>query len=181
MDWAETQLLRGRGSQITNAGIVKELESKVEEFKQKAVVAGNISKICAVDEMVNQLSEERKIDYKGPHHVRPSLSAFFSGPSKELVKLREMLKQCGSAVITQHGGTGKTELMNALADQAEREEAVPGGVFWVGVDGGETDVIVLLAGLAEKLTRQKMDEEKRRNPNLVVVALKLRLDERDHW
>ncbi len=131
MDWAETQLLRGRGSQIMNAGVVKELESKVEEFKQKAVIAGNISTIRADDAKVNQLNEERKIDYEGPYHVRPSLSALFSGPCKELVKLREMLRQWGSAVITQYGGTGKTELMIALADQAEREEAVPGGVFWV--------------------------------------------------
>ncbi len=47
------------------------------------------------------------------------------------------------------------------------------------MNGDETDVIVSLAGLAEKLTRRKMDEEERWNPNLVVAALKLGIDERD--
>ncbi len=175
---AETQLLRGRGSQIINAGDVKELEGKVEELKQMAVIAGNTSKICAVVEKVNKLDEERKIGNDYLHHVRPSLSAFFSGRGRELGTLREILEKHGSAVITQYGGMGKTELMIALADRAERDGVVPGGVFWVTVDGGERNVIGSLAKLAEKLNSRKMDEEERRNPNLVVAALKQGLDRR---
>ncbi len=79
-------------------------------------------------------------------------------------------------VVTQYGGLGKTESMIALADRAEREEVVPGGVFWVMVDGGDRDVISSLARLAEKLACKKMREEERRNPNIVLAALKQGLD-----
>ncbi len=69
--------------------------------------------------------------------------------------------------------------MIALADRAERDGVVPGGVFWVTIDGGEMDGIRSLARLAEKLTGRKMDEEERRNGNLVVAALKQGLDGRE--
>ncbi len=77
---------------------------------------------------------------------------------------------------------GKTELMIASADRAERENLVPGGVFWVRVDGCERDVIESLAELVEKLTRKKIEEEERRNPNLVVAVLKQGLSKkRGRW
>ncbi len=179
MDIAETQLLRGRVSEFMNAEDVKEVERKLEELRHKAVIVGNISKICGVDERVNYLEEELKICDGGLHHVRPSLSAFFSGRTSELSKLRDILEKRGSAVIAQYGGVGKTELMIAFADRAERDEMVPGGVFWVTVDGGDKNVIESLSRLAEKLTRRKMDEEERRNRNLVVAALKQGLGERE--
>ncbi len=47
------------------------------------------------------------------------------------------------------------------------------------LDCGESDVIGSLAGLAEKLTRRKMDEEELRNPNLVVAVLKQGLEKRE--
>ncbi len=111
--------------------------------------------------------------------MRPSLPGFFSGRTKELDTPREILERWGSAVITQYGGLGKTELMIALADRAEREGAVPGGLFWVTVNGGESDVISSFARIAEKLTRRKLDEEERRNLNSVVKLLKERLCERE--
>ncbi len=50
--------------------------------------------------------------------------------------------------------------MIGLADEAEQDEVVsPEGVFSVTVDGGERNVIRSLAGLTEKLTRRKLDEE----------------------
>ncbi len=51
--------------------------------------------------------------------------------------------------------------MVAFADQAEREGQVPGGVFWVTVDGGERDLIDSLAELAERLVRRKMCKKER--------------------
>ncbi len=186
MDLAETQALRGRVSQIMNPEDVKKVEEKVKELKQMAVVADNTSgiaintsKINALDKKVNGLEEKSGIRVDAPFYVRPSVSAFFSGRKTELKTLKQILENHGSAVITQCGGMGKTELMTALADQAERDKAVPGGVFWVTVDGAEMDLVESLAGLAEKLTRRKMDEEERRNPNLVVIALKQGLDERE--
>ena len=179
MDLAETQLLRGRGSQIMNAGNLKEVERKLEDLIHRAVTAGTISKVCTMGEEVKQLKEEQGSWNDGLRHTRPSLSAFFSGRSRELGTLRKILEKRGSAVITQYGGVGKTELMIALADRAERDEVVPGGVFWVTVDGCERDAIRSLAELAEKLTRRRMREEERRNPNMVLTALKKGLDGRN--
>ncbi len=179
MDLAETQLLRGRGSQIIHAEDVQEVEGKLGDLIHRVVTAGTISKISILSEILDQLKKERELWEGGPHHVRPSLSAFFSGRTMELATLRGMLEKHGSAVLTQYGGLGKTELMIALADRAERDGVVPGGVFWVTVDGGESDAISSLARLAEKLSRKKMGEEDRRNPNIVVEALKQGLNERE--
>ncbi len=192
MDMAETQLLRGRGAQIVNAEDVKKVEKKIEELRHMAVIADNTlgiaentlritentSRICAVDEKVNLIGEGREVRSDSPHHVRPSVSAFFSGRKKELKTLKDILGKWGCAVITQYGGMGKTELMIAFADRVERDEQVPGGVFWVTVDGDERNVIGLLAELAEKLTSRKMSEDERRNANLVITALKQGLSER---
>ena len=172
MDGAEVQLLRGRGSQIKNAVDVKEVERKLEELIHRVVTAGTISKLCVVDEKVSRIEEGREIWSDGPHHVVPSVSVFFSGRKKELKTLEEMLENFGSAVITQFGGVGKTELMIAFADLAERKKQVPGGVFWVTVDRGVREVIGSLAGLAEKLIGRKMSEEECRNANSVIAALK---------
>ncbi len=185
MDMAETQLLRGNGSQIVNAEDVKNVETKIHELKQMAVIADNTSgvacnslRISSLDEKMAQLEGEREIRGDVPHHVRPSVSAFFSGRKNELKTLEDILAKWGSAVITQYGGVGKTELMIAFADRAEQCMQVPGGVFWVTVDGGEKDVISSLAGLAEKLMRRKMSEQDRRNANLVIAWLKHGLSSR---
>ncbi len=104
--------------------------------------------------------------------MRPSVSAFFSGRKKELKTLKDTLEKRGSAVITQYGGIGKTEVMVTFADRAEREELVPGGVFWVTADGDVRDVVGSLAELAEKLARRRLSEDEHRNANLVIAALK---------
>ncbi len=177
MDRAKIQLLRRQSSQIMNAEDVKEVERKLEELIHRVVTAGTVSKIHVLDEKVNLL-EDRVVRNDGLHHKQPRVSVFFSGRKKELETLKDILNKRGSAVITQYGGLGKTELMVAFADRAERDGLVPGGVFWVTVDGGKRDVIDSLAGLAEKLTRRKMSEEERRNPNLVIHALEQGLGQR---
>ena len=121
MDKAEMQLLRRRGRQIMNAQDVMEVERKLEYLIHQVVTAGTISKICTVDERVNVLEQGREIRSDEPHHLPPSVSAFFSGRKKELKTLEGILKKRGSAVITKYGGVGKTELMVAFADRAERD------------------------------------------------------------
>ncbi len=108
--------------------------------------------------------------------MRPALSLYFSGRSRELDRLLDILEKWGSAVITQNAKVGKTQLMIALAERAERNKAVPGGVFWVTVDGDEKNVIESLARLAEKLARREIGREERRNPKLVVALLKTGLE-----
>ncbi len=178
MDIAETQLFRRASSQIMNAADVKEVERKIAELEPLVMVASNASRICAVGQEVAQLKQEPGNWDDGLHHVRPSVSALFSGRKKELNTLQDILEERGSAVISQYGGVGKTELMIAFADRVERDGQVPGGVFWVTVDGGVRDVIGALARLAEKLTRRKMSEDERRNANLVIASLKQGLRER---
>ena len=65
-----------------------------------------------------------------PHHVRPGISPFFVGRTKELEKLCEILRARGSAVITEYGGAGKKELMVVFAAPAEHENKVAGGCRW---------------------------------------------------
>ncbi len=146
IDMAESQILRRHGSEFVNVEDVKEVERKIERLRYMAVTAGNTSKICTVDEKMHHLEEERKTSDDGLHHVRPSISAFFSSRTTELDTLRDIVEKWGSAVITQYGGVGKTELMIALADRAERDGMVPGGVFWLTVDSGERETIGSLAG-----------------------------------
>ncbi len=178
MDVAETQLLRGRGSQFLNASDVKEVERKMKELEPLVVIAGNISRTSMVVRRVSEIESEWHCPTDEVHHVRPSVSAFFVGRTKELDRLRNILEKRGSAVITQYGGVGKTELMIAFADGAEQQELVPGGVFWMTVDGDVRDVLGALAGLVEKITRRKMSEEEHQNPNLVIAALKQALGQR---
>ena len=74
------------------------------------------------------------------HHVRPEISSFLVGRTKELEKLGEILRANGSAVITQYGGTGKSELIVALPARAENGNVLAGRVHWVTVDGEVTNV-----------------------------------------
>ena len=109
-----------RGSKIINEEDVRVVEKKVKELRQMAVIAGNKWRISILHEKEQKIAEEQNIQNDGLHHVRPSLSAFFSGRPKELNTLRVVLEKWGSAVITQYGGVGKTELMIALADRKEQ-------------------------------------------------------------
>ena len=82
---------------------------------------------------------------------------FFVGRTKELQKLREILRVCGSAdIITQYGGAGKTWLMAVFAARAEHENKVAGGVYWVAVDGELAYVLHSLTRLVEKFTRRSL-------------------------
>ncbi len=57
-------------------------------------------KIFEVDEKIDESREEQQTWNDGPHHVRSSVSAFFSGRKKELETLKDVLEKRGSAVIT---------------------------------------------------------------------------------
>ncbi len=179
IELAEAQLLRGWGGQIVKSSSVQEVEQRIEELEPLVVIARNTSRGSVLGLKVKQLEKEREACGGGLHHVRPSTSAFFAGRTKELDILKCMLEKWGSAVVTQYGGVGKKALMAAFADRAEKEELVPEGVFWVKVDGGESDVVGSLAVLAEKLTRRSMGEEERRNANLVIAELKQALHQRE--
>ncbi len=179
MDITETQLLRGRGSQVMNADHAKEVERRIKELEPPVLTVRNTSRIFVVGEEFTELKKDQGISCDRPHRVRPSLSPFFSGRTKEFNTLTEMLGKRGSALIIQYGGVGKTELMIAFADRVERDEQVLGEVFWVKIDGDEKDVLGSLARVAEKLTGEKMSDEERWNANLVIAALKQGLNERE--
>ena len=80
-------------------------------------------------------------------------SHFLVGRTKELEKLCEILRVRGSAVITQNGRAGKTELVAVFAARAEHENKEVGGVYWVTVDGELGDVLNSLTRLVQKFTR----------------------------
>ncbi len=179
MDMAEAQLLRGWTGQIVKAPSVQQVEQEIEELEHRVMTARGISRGCVLSREAKQSGTEREICGDDElHHVRPPCSVFFAGRTKELGALKCMLEKWGSAVITQYGGVGKTALMIAFAGRAERDDLVPGGVFWVTVDGGERNVVGSLAELVEKLTRRRMGQDERQNPNLVIAKLKQALHQR---
>ena len=129
IDTIGTQLLRGKGSRFLNAKVVKEVETAMKELELKVVTATHISKTSVHSEKITRLEKQSRNIYDEPHHVRPEISPFFVGRTKELEKLSEILRVRGSAVITQYGGAGKSELMIAFAARAKLENKVPGGVY----------------------------------------------------
>ena len=82
------------------------------------MTATNISKTSVLSEKVTRLEKQSKNIYDERHHVQPEILPFFVGCTKKLEKLSEILRVRGSAVITQYGGAGKTELMAAFAAHA---------------------------------------------------------------
>ncbi len=122
MDMAEAQTLHGRGREIIKAENVTEVEKIPCEMRHKAATAGNTSRIYAFYAKLNHSEENQEILDDELHHVRPSLSAFFSARTGEFDKLRGILEKRGNALIPQYGSVYKTELMIALADLAERDE-----------------------------------------------------------
>ena len=86
--------------------------------------------------------------------MRPGIIPFLVGRTKELEKLSEILRLRRSAVITQYGGAGKTELMDVFAACVEHENKVAGRVYCVAVDGELADVLNSLTRLVEKFTRR---------------------------
>ncbi len=61
IDMAETQLLRGKVSQIVNARGVKQVETKLKDLIHRSVTAGNIAKICKVGDEVSRLKDQQEI------------------------------------------------------------------------------------------------------------------------
>ena len=179
MTMVESQLARGRLRQLKYAKVVKHIEAAMELLEIKVVNAETISKICELRNKVSsEENESNRLSNDELNHAPPAISPFFVGRTKELEQLEKILSQHGSAAITQHGGAGKTELMIAFAEQAKREKQVPGGVFWVVVDGEEAEVIEALARLHDYLTGKVIGNEERKNPNIVVEGLKRALAKR---
>ncbi len=98
---------------------MKKEERKLKTLNEKAIVADSISSICVLDSKIKEL--EQKICDNGQHHVRPSVSEFFSGRHKELRTIEGILGKRRSAVIMEYGGAGKKELMIAFAYRAEQD------------------------------------------------------------
>ena len=70
---------------------------------------------------ITRLEKQLRNIYDEPHHVRRETSIFFVGRTKELGKLSEILRVYGSAVITQHGGAGKSEVIVEFVACADHE------------------------------------------------------------
>ena len=103
---------------------MKEGETTMKELYLKLVTATNISKTSVHSEKITRLEKQSRNISDEPHHVRPGILTFFVGRTKEFEKLSEILRVCGSAVITQYGGAGKTELIAVFAARAEHESKV---------------------------------------------------------
>lgn len=94
------------------------------------------------------------------------------GRTQELTQVMEILAKFGSAAIVQFGGVGKTQLMTAFAEKAERDGKIDGGTFWITADGTAARIVDSLANLWEKLLGTHIRPEERNKQIIVVDALK---------
>lgn len=86
--------------------------------------------------------------------------------------MRNIVEVRASAAITWLGGLGKTQLMAAFAQGAERDENSPRIVYWITADGEASDVVKSLALLAEHLTGWEIPTKDRVKPEIVLAALR---------
>ena len=78
--------------------------------------------------------------------------------------------------ITQYGGVGKTQLMAAFAEKAEKEGWVPGGSFWVAAHGTRSVFVESLAEFTESLTQSLLSDADRTDVVPVCTVLRRKLD-----
>jgi len=195
----ECHMMQNRWRKFLNSNVVKEAESELDALKQKVVSVKLTEETGALKNETIVLKNETVVLKKetallkkqtgvlkkeilansqptlGPILPRPELAPYFVGRTAELGALNETVRRHGSAAITGYGGLGKTQLMTAFAAYLEHDGLVPGGVFWVKIDGSGSEVIESLASFVDKLSGSRLSESDRRNARTVVELLKQRL------
>ena len=106
---------------------------------------------------------------------RPTLTPFFVGREEELNRLNSILKSYGAAAIMQHGGVGKTQLVVAYAERAEKSNWISNEAYWVSMHGDESRAVSSLANFAEAITGRAFQEKDRQDANVVIRAVKHKL------
>ena len=86
--WTQQQ----KRSRFLNEIAVKEVETTIEELELKVVTVTNTWKTSVLTEEITRLEKQSWNIYDELHHVRPEISLFFIGRTKELEKLNE---SCG--------------------------------------------------------------------------------------
>ncbi|MEM7249584.1 MAG: tetratricopeptide repeat protein, partial [Acidobacteriota bacterium] len=106
------------------------------------------------DAWVERLCGAPRVTSTGPGLVGvPDPSQHFVGREEDLATLRDLLTQGDTAVsasIAGLAGIGKTELAIHLAHQLHRDEAFPGGIFWLTAEDPDL-TLAWGGGIADRL------------------------------
>lgn len=92
--------------------------------------------------------------------------------------MKDNLDDHGSACIRQIGGLGKTQLLIAFAEWAEKMGLIPGSCFWVSAHGSTSDVLRSVADFVESLLVKKLSAKNRTEKRFLLSALRLGLSSR---
>ena len=122
----EEQLMRRWMNQAWNANLMSDTESKVIRLREGIVTALNSRDIADLRRIVNEMTSYGTKTVMEDIVPIPTLSRFFFGRKEERRKLLDILERHGSAGISQHGGAGKTELMEYFAEYARGQRLVFG-------------------------------------------------------
>lgn len=90
----------------------------------------------------------------------PKVSPYFVSRENDLVTLKQVLEQYGSAAITGYGGMGKSQLMTVFVTEIKEKEEGPRRVFLITADVDWSAVVNALATFVEERPIAKKDREK---------------------
>lgn len=106
------------------------------------------------------------------HAPCPDLNPYFSGRSSQLRHLANALDKHSSVALTAPSGTGKTQLVLACAKNLQNDGLVPGGVYWLSVDGDAYAIVLAIANLLEQSFGCQIAEPSPDNATYVLHELR---------
>lgn len=189
LDNIESHIMCHRFSRFLKAASLDHAEQELESLEQNVISMMNTSKIventraiaentCALSKIQKDLESLQHTDVSfelSDPRYRPRLNPYFVGRREEICTLKAKLMEYGSMVISKFGGVGKTQLLIAFAEAAEKEGLIPGGCFWVPAHGSRADVMNSLANFVESLNQRKLQLEHRNDALYVLGELQKQL------
>ena len=143
---ASRKAVRNKAGRWLDYTAVKGFEKEHDELKLKfnVVALTDTDTVFAVKKVVTTIKENVKENVNTLNarakssraqdcvstrlHLRPPRpSQYFTGRSKQLNEMREILAKRNSAAITGMGGLGETQLMKAFVNMEETVRCAPGG------------------------------------------------------
>lgn len=175
MTGVEDYMMQSKVSQFFNSSDVKKLENLMEELEQR------VSMIVSIGEVAKLQSTEIYVILP-PIYERSSVTPYFTGREEEMSTLENTLDKYNSAAIMQYGGIGKTQLMTAFAEKAEKKSWISGGSYWTQAHGDKNKLLSALVRFASSLTGIRLVGEEKRDFDLVISMLKRKLrSSKEKW
>lgn len=186
----ETHLMSHKTRQFLRASDMKKIKIGMEQLrkslipvwqtknivKNSAAVKGCVGDIAQLTGDVSQL-KLGVLSVEIPLlRERPKFAPHFVGRLTEFDDLEKILERYGSGAIMRLGGAGKTQLMIAFVDRADKEGLIPGESFWIPAHGSKKEFIAELADFTEALIGKKLRDEERIDERVLIPVVRKKLD-----